>query len=159
MPLASSAATIASAWLGGTTRSSRPWRTSTGHEIRSSSNVTYEAVLFTNTFASMIPFYRADRATIAIEGATVGPSATGPCASPADITYTVAGHPEAVTFPTPALPAGDAFITQIDVQGPEYVTVLGTKPGCTIRFDFGPYTGRIPVVPGEITDIRAQIEN
>ena len=34
-PFSASAATIDSAWDGGTTLSSRPWRIRTGHEIRS----------------------------------------------------------------------------------------------------------------------------
>jgi hypothetical protein len=81
-----------------------------------------------------------------------------PCNTNDGVTYAVPGHAEAVVLyagngdTLSAGPStfadGTAYITLLPTSALEYITVVGTKAGCTLRTVGYVFTGRFPVAPG-----------
>jgi hypothetical protein len=125
--------------------------------------------------ALVVPGFSATRATITVSSVQIATGATGACASADGITFSVMGHPEATVEyyfgPRPATPptatdsSGLAAISNLmPTSATEFVTVVGTKPGCTVTFahtgdDGNILTGRTPIIAGDITFQSPQIHN
>jgi len=118
--------------------------------------------------SGLLPGYAADASEIVIAAEKTQDDA-GACSSLDGITLSVAGHPEAkVTYfsagsiPTPVPDAGAtttrgfAAITGLSGTG-QFVSLVGTKPGCTIVFARGPVTGRVPLENGYVTLMPAYV--
>jgi hypothetical protein len=112
--------------------------------------------------AGILPGYQADASAIVIAAEKTQDDA-GVCSSLDGITLSVVGHPEAtVTYfstasiPLPVPEAGEtttrgfAAITGLTGTG-QFVTLAGTKPGCTVVFARGPITGRVPLENGFVS--------
>lgn len=114
--------------------------------------------------AGLVPGYQADAAAIVVAAEKTEDDA-GDCSSLDGIVLSVVGHPEAnVTYfsagsiPLPQLDAsatttrGFAAITGLaDVTDGEFVTLSGTKPGCSVVFARGPVTGLVPLENGFVS--------
>jgi hypothetical protein len=118
--------------------------------------------------SGLLPGYAADASEIVIAAEKTQDDA-GACSSLDGITLSVTGHPEATvtyfstgTIPTPVPDAsatttrGFAAITGLSGTG-QFVTLVGTKPGCTIVFARGPVTGRVPLENGFVTLMPAYV--
>jgi ZU5 domain len=85
--------------------------------------------------------------------------AASPCNLNDGVSYAVPNHPEAVVLygdlkngalalGTATEASGGAFITLLPTSALEYVSVVGTKAGCTVLNSGFVFTGRIPIAPG-----------
>jgi hypothetical protein len=112
--------------------------------------------------AGIVPGYQADAAAIVIAAEKTQDDA-GACSSLDGITLSVVGHPEATVsyFSTASIPLpvpeagatttrGFAAITGLTGTG-QFVTLMGTKPGCAVVFARGPITGRVPLENGFVS--------
>jgi hypothetical protein len=109
------------------------------------------------TLKAMVPSF--DPATMSIISVSTlsDKFGTAPCNVNSGVTYAVPGHAEAVVIygagkglgtGTSTDTTGNAFITVLPTSALEYVTVVGTKTGCTIVTSGLIFTGRIPIAPG-----------
>jgi len=118
--------------------------------------------------SGLLPGYAADASEIVVAAEKTQDDA-GACSSLDGITLSVAGHPEATVtyFSTGTIPVavpdagatttrGFAAITGLSGTG-QYVSLVGTKPGCTIVFARGPVTGQVPLENGFVTLMPAYV--
>ncbi len=118
--------------------------------------------------SGLLPGYAADASEIVVAAEKTQDDA-GACSSLDGITLSVAGHPEATVtyFSNDTIPVavpdagatttrGFAAITGLTGTG-QFVTLVGTKPGCTIVFARGPVTGRVPLENGFVSLMPAYV--
>jgi ZU5 domain len=110
------------------------------------------------TLKAMVPSFNPATMSIITVSTLSSQFGTAPCNVNTGVTYSVPGHAEAVvtygagkglgTGGTSTDATGNAFITLLPASALEYVTVVGTKAGCTLTNAAAVYTGRVPVAPG-----------
>ncbi len=115
-------------------------------------------------FTVLVPGFGPTASAIAV--GVMHDGGKGPCNALDGVHFEVDGHPEAkvtyfsndpipmVTGGTATTASGRAIISSIGSglgAGVPFVTVVGTKAGCTVSFSKAPYTGRSPLEAGFLT--------
>lgn len=121
--------------------------------------------LLPTSFETSVPKWAADKGAVYVAIVSTG---LGACAAKDGVTFTIAGHPEAVVsyVSTTGPLAVDTTLTSTSTEGAAVIsnvaggvmyTISGSKPGCAVFTNDAPYTGNVPVVNGSLTVITARL--